>query len=120
MCVVGESHYQAAIRGCRIGEPARIVYERGNPSDPQALAVESCRGEKVGYVARSSWLRDAIHEEGQGCSATIEQIAPGGGGALGVVLRVTLDDTVLVGRAFGRESSLQRGLGGLLARLFGR
>ncbi|MDP8995105.1 MAG: HIRAN domain-containing protein [Pseudomonadota bacterium] len=100
--LVGESNYQEAIRACRAGERVEVVHEVGNPYDEQALAVVTGRGATIGYVPRSSWLRDAIHDEGQGCSATIRSVGRGERGLLGVVIEVTLNAGALASRAYSR------------------
>ncbi|CAN5370012.1 hypothetical protein BH10PSE14_BH10PSE14_04560 [soil metagenome] len=90
--IVGESNYQLAISRCAVGDVCVIVHEIGNPYDSLALAVLSAHGDKIGFIAKSSWLRTAIHEEGKWCDATIRQIAPSEAGLLAVVLDVTLCD----------------------------
>lgn len=87
----GESNYQPAIRACRPGQRVRVVHEPDNPYDDEALAVESESGATIGYVPRSSWLREAIHEEGKGCTATILSLDQSAGEALGVVIDVVLN-----------------------------
>lgn len=89
--LVGESNYQEAIRGCKPGQRADVLHELGNPYDKKALVVVTGRGAKLGYIPKSSWLRDAIHEEEQGCKATIAAVNSGEDGALGVVIEVELD-----------------------------
>lgn len=91
VALVGESHCQAEIECSHDGERVWICHETGNPFDPLALRVESYRGEKLGYIARSSWLRDAIHQQGRGTAATIKSI-DGEEGLRGVVINVTLTD----------------------------
>lgn len=89
--LVGESNYQDTIRGCRPGQRAAVLHELGNPYDRDALVVTVGRGAKLGYIPKSSWLRDAVHVEDQGCKATIASINSGEDGALGVVIEVELD-----------------------------
>jgi hypothetical protein len=95
--------------------------EPTNPFDSLALRVETRRGEVIGYIPKSSWLRAAIHEEGRGCASTIASIAAGGAGLLGVVIDVTLCDDDLPLREYqqteprssgGFWSGLKRGLSG--------
>lgn len=90
--LVGESNYQDAIRGCKPGQRADVLHELGNPYDLDALVVTVGRGAKLGYIPKSSWLRDAIHEEEQGCSARIAAVNSGEDGALGVVIEVSLNN----------------------------
>jgi hypothetical protein len=74
-----------------------ICHEPDNPYDELALRVDNDRGEIIGYIAKDSWLRGAIHDEGKGCVATIKSIGTGSEGLLGVVLDVTLaNDAILV------------------------
>lgn len=101
--IVGEAHCQQAIEGCSAGEPVRICHEPDNPFDNMALRVETRAGEKLGYIAKSSWLRDAIHEQGRGVTATILSINDAEGGKKGVVLNVTLTDDDLPERFYGED-----------------
>lgn len=88
--IVGEQAYQAAIRRCRVGEAVSVIKEPDNPYDRNALRVTSSRGDCIGYIPRTSWLQDAVHQEGKGVAAVIMSIANGGRGFLGVVIAVTL------------------------------
>lgn len=100
--LVGESHYQAEIADCYEGETIRICFERDNPYDALALRAENSSGDVIGYVPRTNWLREAIHESGRGCAATIKSINEGGDAAqLGVVLFVTLTDDLIPERNYG-------------------
>lgn len=90
--LVGESHCQDAITQCFAGERVYVCHELGNPFDEMALKVETAGGAKLGYIAKSSWLRGAIHEEGRGVTAVIKSIERVEGGQMGVVLDVTLTD----------------------------
>jgi hypothetical protein len=124
--LVGEQSYQAAIRGCYAGERAYICHEPDNPYDAMALKVETAGGQTIGYIARSSWLRDAIHEQGRGVTATILSVETGAGGHLGVVLNVTLTDDDIRERSYSETAKiLTRGakegrsiVAGLLKGLF--
>lgn len=100
----GESKYQAAIRQCRSGAPVKICHESDNPHDQLALRVESEAGDVIGYIARDCWLRDAIHEQGRGCAATIKAIESAGGKQLGVVIDVTLTDDPIFQRNYMQPS----------------
>jgi hypothetical protein len=106
--IVGETNYQTEISRTSPGERAWICFEEGNPYDSQALRVENACGKTIGYIARSSWLRDAIFDQGRGVTATIKDIARAPGGALGVVLDVTLTDDDLPHRTYGRSGPSQR------------
>ena len=100
--LVGESNYQVAIRRCSEGQGAKVVVEIDNPYDELALAVVSEKGETLGYIARDSWLRDAIHEQGLGCEAVIKTIGVGETGLYGVVLDVSLNDDDIMERDYAR------------------
>lgn len=106
--LVGESQYQSEIRNCSEGEPVRICHETGNPHDELALRCETRDGTVIGYIARSSWVRRALHEEGRGCAATIKSIASAGDGLFGVVIDVTLTDDPLLQRPFARRAEQRR------------
>lgn len=103
--VVGESNYQREIAKCSAGERVFICHEPDNPYDSRALKVETSDGDTIGYVPKSSWLRDAIHEQGRGVTATIASIADGGKGLAGVVLSVTLSDDEVSHRSYGVSES---------------
>lgn len=118
--IVGESNYQAAIRNCAPGDRVDVMHEIDNPYDDRALAVVTDGGATIGYIAKSSWLRDAIHDEEKGCGASIRSIQQADGGELGVVLDVTLNDEMLGTRAYARDGALGNAPSkGLFARLFG-
>lgn len=99
--IVGESNYQPAIRRCAIGGSARVLHEIGNPHDPRALVVVASGGNTIGYIPRDNWLQRAIHDEGQGCAATIASIETAAGGQLGVVLDVALNGAAIGERSYG-------------------
>ena len=80
----------------------QIVHETGNPYDQNALAVLTEDGETIGYIARDSWLRDCIHDEGHGCEASIKSINSGETNKLGVVLDVALAGRGVRTRSFNR------------------
>lgn len=98
--LVGERNYQAAIALCRAGDIVEICREAGNPHDDRALRVEDLLGRTIGYIARDSWLRDRIHDEGRGCSATIKSIGAKDIGLLGVVLNVALTEEQIPERVY--------------------
>lgn len=89
--LVGESHRQAAIERCRVGQPVSLVPEPSNPYDPTAVRAEA-GGELIGYLARDSWLKAPLLEERKVVVATILSIKPNeqARGVLGVVLNVTI------------------------------
>lgn len=93
--IVGEAHHQPAIAACVINEEVTIAYERGNPFDSSAIVVLNRYQERIGYIGRQHWLRDAI-EEGKGCAASIGEITLNSqSGVYGVVLQVELDRNAL-------------------------
>lgn len=100
--LVGESNYQAAIRQCSEGERVYICHERDNPYDDLALKVETRSGQTIGYIARSSWIRNAIHDEGRGATATVLSVKDAGTGVMGVVINVTLTDDDILERKYKR------------------
>lgn len=119
--IVGERNYQESIGHCCAGERVYICHEPDNPYDDMALKVETAGGRTIGYIARSSWLRDAIHEQGRGATATISNIATGDTGLLGVVLNVTLSDDDIRERSYVAqpESGMSNGgIGAFVRRLF--
>lgn len=88
--LVGEQHHAAAVNRCFVGEPVTLVHEQGNPHDAKALAALSSRGERLGYIARDHWLRRAVMEDGDGCTAVIAGVDLGHRGFREVVLQVRL------------------------------
>jgi hypothetical protein len=119
--IVGEASYQATIRRCSPGESVEIVHELHNPYDEFALAVVAETGSTIGYIARDCWLREAIHEEGRGCNATIKSINSGGSRTLGVVLDVVVQGHGVPSIDFRRPKpdAERANAKGLLARLLG-
>ena len=101
--IVGESHYQRAIKGCVAGDRIKVCHEPDNPYDGLALRVDTAYGETIGYIAKSSWIRDAIHAEGRGIAGTIASINRGDSGLLGVVLDVTLTDDDVAERSYQKS-----------------
>ncbi len=111
--IVGESNYQSAIRGCRVGEPVEIAHELGNPHDEEALVVLTASGKVIGYVGRGSWLCEAVHGEGQGCTATILSIDGAKGGDLGVVVEVSMNQRGLSTRRYSDRAGGCAGVGAI-------
>ena len=89
IALVGESFFQAEIARCEEGELLGIWHEHNNPYDKRALVVKSARGRPIGYVPRESFAKRALLDEGQGCSATIKEIATARGKS-GVVIELEL------------------------------
>ena len=117
--IVGEASYQRAIRRCAEGEIVRIIHEPDNPYDEMALAVVSENGRTLGYIARDSWLQEAIHGEGKGCHAQIKEINSTGAGRLGIVLDVALSGVAVETRAHRspQEDAAPRGCLAMLLTL---
>ena len=88
--LVGTSNYQDELSRRAIGDPVTIEHEPDNPYDDGALAAVGPDGETLGYVPRDGWLRDALLEQGKGCSAKIEDLQRAESGLIGAVLSVTL------------------------------
>jgi hypothetical protein len=106
--IVGESNYQAAVRGCSEGEKVLICHEPDNPFDDLALRVETVAGDVIGYIPKDNWLRGAIHDEGRGCAATIKFVGDNGYGVYGVRLYVTLTDDLVPSRSYSGEAKPSR------------
>lgn len=87
--LVGEQHYQAAIRCCRVGDSVELLYEPDNPYDTEAVVAVSRSGDTLGYIPRDNWLRDAL-AEGKGVIAKISDASAGRRGFTEVLLAVTL------------------------------
>lgn len=91
--VVGESHYQQAIARTAVGEPAFLIPEPTNRYDARAISVLNANGEKIGYLARESWLHSVMLDEGWPVAATVDFIGTADGGLAGVVLGVEIGST---------------------------
>lgn len=87
--IVGESNYQDAIEQTEPGEPVDFFREPDNPHDEHAVVVTNMHGQKIGYLARDSWVRRAIVQDGKPCCALIKSIKKSGGN-YGVVLDLSL------------------------------
>lgn len=72
--LVGEQHYQRAIRTLGEGDAVEIVHEPDNPYDAKALAVRTMDDRTIGYLTRDCFIRELVHDEGKGCRATVESI----------------------------------------------
>jgi hypothetical protein len=88
--LVGEQHYQAAVRRCRPGDSAALVPEPSNRHDGRAIMAKNARGELIGYLPRESWLHRVILDERQEMSASIRVVEDRGEGFLQVVLYVVV------------------------------
>lgn len=90
--IVGESFYQKAIAGLRVGEVVSLRHEPGNPHDERAVAVLDGDGQKIGHLPLDHWLKDALLDEGKQPRATVAEIHddPEGGTPTGVVIDVVL------------------------------
>lgn len=107
--LVGESNYQAAIGSCHEGERVYVCHEPDNPYDRLALRVETGGGQVIGYIPKSSWLRNAIHEEGRGVTTTILSIEKARGTKnMGVVINVVLSDDDVSERSYETRPEPQK------------
>lgn len=117
--VVGESHYQEALRGtaaiCSVDEDgervfqAYLIREPNNPYDSNAIAVYSSQGQ-LGYLSRENAedYLDVLEEvvdrgyDGGACDATLRGGIPGKP-SFGVVLNLADPDTCFTDLVDGAE-----------------
>src|SRR5262249_54156269 len=86
--IVGESHYQPALRRCRVGDELRLVPEPDNPYDPNAIMVSRMDGKKIGYLPHGSgWSRHPADCVGFRVRLTRLGPAPGSG-LLGAMIQI--------------------------------
>lgn len=88
--VVGESNYQAAVRGLKAGQAMRLVHEPDNPYDQRAVSVRTARGKIVGYLPRGSWVTDVLLDQELPVDASVLEVNSGKKGQHGVVLQVVV------------------------------
>ncbi len=85
---------QEELARCQPGEGVQLVREPDNPHDRMAVAVLSCRGVKVGYLARerAGWIGSKM-DRGYDVRAIVERVKGSHlpGAALGLVMRVSMD-----------------------------
>lgn len=100
--LVGESHYQPAIRRCREGQPVFLWKEPDNPYDPRAIVVTSDDGGILGYIPKGSFIHRLAFDEGGGCTAEILNLnsTPDGPGNIGVVIDIEICDDPLPVRSY--------------------
>jgi hypothetical protein len=113
--IVGESHYQDAIRATWEGDPVVLYRESGNPHDPRAIVAKTAAGLTIGYLPRDSWLQRVVHDEGDGATATIMSLHPGP--PVAVVLEVAVIGTPLDVAHYAPAPATPRA--GWLGKLFG-
>lgn len=113
--IVGEQHYQDAVKTCRTGERVFICHEPDNPHDELALKVETAGGQTIGYLPKDCWIREAVHEQGRGVTATILSLEKSPRGFMGVVLNVTLTDDEVRDRSYRSGGGA---LAGLIRKIF--
>lgn len=91
--IVGESHYQPAVRQLREGQAICLVPEPTNRYDPKAIKVCTEAGQTIGYIAKDSFVQRLIHKERKSCSAVVQSInrTESAKSMLGVVIYVTID-----------------------------
>ncbi len=91
--LVGELHYQGAVRRARPGDGVTLALQPDNPHDRNAIVALDRHGDILGYVARENFLQRLVHEEGRGASATVMKVVEEAQGRnLGIVLEVEIDD----------------------------
>lgn len=90
--LAGTRSYAAAVGWAVEGDPVHILRERGNPYDPDALAVVDGDGRTLGYVPRDNWVRRALVDEGRGARARVTESDLGG-----LKIAVTLNDDGAIG-----------------------
>lgn len=98
--LVGESHYQTAIRRCGPGDPVSLVHEPTNRFDNRAIAAK-VMGQVIGYLPRDGWATAVLLDERKNIDGRIASIEQSGGGMLGVVV------TVSIGAIMPAQSSSQ-------------
>ena len=98
--LVGEQHYQGAIRLCCEGEIVRLWHEPTNPFDERAIAVANMMGQTLGYIPRDSFVQRVVHEDGLGCEAAVLGLRENGKGFTEVVIEVSVCDAPICERDF--------------------
>lgn len=88
--LVGESNFQAAIRGIQAGSPVKLTPEPDNPHDGRAIKAVVNGTDTIGYVERDSWLTRAMLDDGTSVASRVHEVIGGevGKPSLGVVLEV--------------------------------
>lgn len=81
------------------GEPVDLVPEPKNPADPQAIAVHSCRGVRIGYIRaeRAPFIQKMLRE-GHDVRAVFQAKA-----RAGAVIRVAFDEDPVLPAAGGDD-----------------
>ncbi len=76
--IVGESHYQDAVRRCREGDRVLLKREPDNPHDANAVAVLRESGEQIGHLSRdhAEWVAEVM-DKGRQVEAKITRITGG-------------------------------------------
>lgn len=109
--LVGEQHYQAAVRRCRAGEPVVLQPEPENPHDSRAIAARSSSGGRLGYLPRESWIHRVMLDEGRIVSARIKALDQRNGFQQ-VVLDVAVGTYEELDAGLAAEGRAQSGGGG--------
>lgn len=95
---------QDEMRRCARGERVNLIREPSNEYDPAAVAIFSCRGVQLGYLAaeHASWIGSKI-DRGYDVRAVVERVkgAHLEGATLGLVILINMegDDPTLDGEA---------------------
>lgn len=58
--VVGEQHYQGAVRNTHVGTFVDLALEPDNRFDPEAVVVLNAHGQRIGYLARDNFAREWV------------------------------------------------------------
>lgn len=95
--LVGTHSYGEAIRRAGVADIVTLLRETGNPHDEDAIVAVDSDARTLGYIARDSWLRRAIVEEGRGCRAMVRAMPAGDALGAWMTIDVTLDDTAPIG-----------------------
>jgi single-stranded-DNA-specific exonuclease len=76
--VVGESHYEDAVKRCRPGDRLILKREPENPYDKNAVAVLGENGEQIGYLGRDNaeWVA-RLMDEGKSLEARVKWVTGG-------------------------------------------
>ncbi|WP_347270193.1 HIRAN domain-containing protein [Rhizorhabdus histidinilytica] len=88
------SSRQDELRRCARGERVNLIREPANEYDPAAVAILSCRGVQLGYLAaeHASWIGSKI-DRGYDVRAVIERVkgAHLEGATLGLVILINME-----------------------------
>lgn len=101
--LVGEQHYQDAVRRCAPGDEVVLLTEVGNPHDKHAIVVVDRSGQTLGYIPKDNWLYAAVNLERKGATARVKSSGIGQNGFLNVVIEPVLNRAMLGERRYVRS-----------------